>query len=62
MKWLKVVEACIVAAMSATVGFLMMYLVNDCKPLGQDPTKFPIQVGLPTFYFRTQFSKPVLKF
>lgn len=30
--------------MSATVGFLMMYLINDCKPLGQDPTKFPTQV------------------
>lgn len=43
-KWLRVIEACIVAAVSATVGFLMMFFINDCKPLGQDPTKFPTQV------------------
>jgi chloride channel 7 len=45
MRWLKVVEACMVAAISATLGFLMMFLLNDCKPLGQDPTKFPTQVS-----------------
>ncbi|XP_014260411.1 H(+)/Cl(-) exchange transporter 7 [Cimex lectularius] len=43
-QWLKVVEACLVAAVSATVGLLMIYLLNDCRPLGQDPTKFPIQM------------------
>ncbi|KAJ8979965.1 hypothetical protein NQ317_013713 [Molorchus minor] len=43
-KWLKVVEACIVAAVSATVGFLMMFTINDCKPLGLDPTKYPTQL------------------
>ncbi|KAJ3645556.1 hypothetical protein Zmor_023201 [Zophobas morio] len=43
-KWLKVVEACIVAAVSATAGFLMMFCLNDCKPLGQDPTKYPTQL------------------
>jgi len=43
-KWMKVLEACLVAAASATVGFLMMFLINDCRPLGQDPTKFPLQV------------------
>lgn len=37
-------EACLVAVISATVGFLMMYTINDCKPLGQDPTKYPTQV------------------
>ncbi|XP_017769929.1 PREDICTED: H(+)/Cl(-) exchange transporter 7 [Nicrophorus vespilloides] len=42
--WLKVMEACLVATMTATAGFLMIYLLNDCKPLGQDPTKFPTQV------------------
>ncbi|XP_063917267.1 H(+)/Cl(-) exchange transporter 7 [Zophobas morio] len=43
-KWLKVVEACMVAAVSATAGFLMMFCLNDCKPLGQDPTKYPTQL------------------
>ncbi|KAK9881295.1 hypothetical protein WA026_015417 [Henosepilachna vigintioctopunctata] len=42
--WLKVLEACLVAAISATIGFLMMFLINDCKPLGQDPTKYPTQL------------------
>jgi chloride channel 7 len=42
---MKVTEALIVAAVSATLGFLMIYFLNDCKPLGQDPTSNPIQVG-----------------
>ncbi|XP_063362160.1 H(+)/Cl(-) exchange transporter 7 [Cydia amplana] len=42
--WLRVVEACLVAAASATVGFLMMYALNDCRPLGEDPTKVPLQL------------------
>jgi chloride channel 7 len=33
--WLKVMEAMIVAAMTATVGFLMIYLITDCKPIGE---------------------------
>nr|XP_023026606.1 H(+)/Cl(-) exchange transporter 7 [Leptinotarsa decemlineata] len=43
-RWLKVIEACIVAAVSATAGCLMVFIINDCKPLGQDPTKYPTQV------------------
>ncbi|KAF5271224.1 hypothetical protein FQA39_LY08231 [Lamprigera yunnana] len=43
-KWLKVTEACLIAALTATVGFLMMFSINDCKPLGQDPTKYPTQM------------------
>lgn len=43
-KWLKVVEALLVATMSATMAFLMIYFLDDCKPIGQDPTKFPIQM------------------
>lgn len=42
--WMKVLEAALVAATTATVGFAMIYFLNDCRPLGQDPTKFPIQV------------------
>uniref|UniRef100_A0A6P7FEH3 Chloride channel protein n=1 Tax=Diabrotica virgifera virgifera TaxID=50390 RepID=A0A6P7FEH3_DIAVI len=43
-RWMKVIEACIVAAVSATVGFLMMFTINDCKPLGSDPTRYPTQL------------------
>ncbi|XP_035733197.1 H(+)/Cl(-) exchange transporter 7-like [Vespa mandarinia] len=43
-KWLKVIEALIIAIMSATMGFLMIYFLDDCKPIGQDPTKFPIRM------------------
>lgn len=43
-KWQKVIEALLVAILSATVGSLMIYFVNDCKPLGNDPTKFPVQM------------------
>ena len=39
-------EAALVAGTTATVGFAMIYFLNDCRPLGQDPTKFPIQVLL----------------
>jgi chloride channel 7 len=41
---MRVMEAVIVAAFSATLGFMMMYFLNDCKPLGDDPTNNPIQV------------------
>jgi len=41
---MKVTEAVMVAAVSATLGFMMIYFLNDCKPLGQDPTNNPIQV------------------
>ncbi|XP_018398180.1 PREDICTED: H(+)/Cl(-) exchange transporter 7 isoform X2 [Cyphomyrmex costatus] len=43
-KWQKVIEALLVAILSATMGSLMIYFVNDCKPLGNDPTKFPVQM------------------
>lgn len=42
--WLKVIEACVVAGVTATFGILMMFLINDCRPRGQDPTKYPTQV------------------
>lgn len=43
-KWGKVVEALIVAALSATVACLMMFTINDCRPLGNDPTSYPVQL------------------
>lgn len=43
-KWGKVLEAIMVAALSATVACLMMFLINDCRPLGVDPTTYPLQL------------------
>uniref|UniRef100_A0A0C9R3S7 Chloride channel protein n=1 Tax=Fopius arisanus TaxID=64838 RepID=A0A0C9R3S7_9HYME len=40
----KIVEVIVIAVISATMGFLMIYFVNDCKPLGKDPTKYPVQL------------------
>ena len=34
-KWLRVVEALCVAILSATMGFSMMYFIDDCKPLDE---------------------------
>jgi len=41
---LQMLEAMIVAAVTATCGFLMIYLVSDCRPYGNDPTDNPIQM------------------
>ncbi|XP_066140064.1 H(+)/Cl(-) exchange transporter 7 [Euwallacea fornicatus] len=43
-RWMRVIESCIVAAVTATVGFLMMVSIDDCRPRGQDPTKYPTQL------------------
>lgn len=42
--WLKVCEAALVATISCTLGCFMMYLLNDCRPLGNDPTLTPVQL------------------
>lgn len=42
--WLKVVEAILVTAISATFACFMMYLISDCRPLGNDPTLNPVQL------------------
>lgn len=43
-KWLKVIEAVSVSIMAVIMGSLMIYFLNDCKPLGQDVTKYPVQL------------------
>ena len=44
-KFLRVAEAAIVAAMSATVAFMMIYINNECKPLdGHTPEEDRLQV------------------
>lgn len=48
---MKVFEACTVAAVTATVGFLMMFTINDCKPLGANPTDYPTQVQNKCYIF-----------
>ncbi|XP_063981533.1 H(+)/Cl(-) exchange transporter 7 [Diachasmimorpha longicaudata] len=40
----KIVEVVFAAVISVTIGFFMIYFINDCKPLGQDPTKYPVQM------------------
>ncbi|CAG0882457.1 unnamed protein product [Darwinula stevensoni] len=42
--WMQVMEAMIVAATTATAGFIMIYTIDDCRPIGQDPNKFSIQM------------------
>ncbi|OXU19666.1 hypothetical protein TSAR_006094 [Trichomalopsis sarcophagae] len=39
--WMKVVEALCVAMMSATMGFLMMFYIDDCKTASAGVTEFP---------------------
>uniref|UniRef100_A0A1B0DAB3 Uncharacterized protein n=1 Tax=Phlebotomus papatasi TaxID=29031 RepID=A0A1B0DAB3_PHLPP len=43
-KWGKVLDALLIAALSATFGCILMYTLNDCKPLGNDPIKYPVQL------------------
>lgn len=37
-------EAVLVAILTATVACFMMFLINDCRPLGVDPTLHPVQL------------------
>ncbi|KAJ8284042.1 hypothetical protein COCON_G00028920 [Conger conger] len=42
---LQVMEAILVAAVTATVSFTMIYFSNDCQPLGQDQSEeYPLQL------------------
>lgn len=43
-KWVKVLEALFVAVLSATISFSMIYFINDCKPIEQATSKFPIRM------------------
>lgn len=43
-KWIRVVEALSMAFITTTLAFAMIYLINDCKPKGKDPIKYPIQM------------------
>lgn len=43
-KWSRVMEAVLVAALTATIACAMMYTIHDCRPLGVDPTPHPVQL------------------
>lgn len=40
----KVAEAVLVAILTSTIACLMMFSINDCRPLGVDPTIHPVQL------------------
>jgi len=41
----RVLEAVIVAAVSGTVSFLIIFLYNDCQPMRAEPASYPVQVS-----------------
>ncbi|XP_058832107.1 H(+)/Cl(-) exchange transporter 7 [Topomyia yanbarensis] len=43
-RWAKVFEAAFVACIGATCACAMAYSINDCRPLGNDPTETPVQL------------------
>ena len=43
--WVRVVEALIVSAMSATTAFVLIYFYHDCKPIGAANISRPLQVS-----------------
>uniref|UniRef100_A0A182JKB0 Chloride channel protein n=1 Tax=Anopheles atroparvus TaxID=41427 RepID=A0A182JKB0_ANOAO len=43
-RWAKVLEAAFVAVLGATFACMMAYTINDCRPLGNDPTEDPVQL------------------
>lgn len=43
-RYAKVLEAVLVACVTATFACIMMYTISDCRPLGVDPTSYPVQL------------------
>jgi chloride channel 7 len=42
---LQVIEAMLVAAVTATVAFVLIYSSRDCQPLQGSSMSYPLQVG-----------------
>ena len=40
------IEAILVAMMTTITAFVLIFLVDDCQPLGKDPNTHPLQVNL----------------
>uniref|UniRef100_A0A1A9V4S9 Chloride channel protein n=1 Tax=Glossina austeni TaxID=7395 RepID=A0A1A9V4S9_GLOAU len=43
-KFAKVLEAAFVAMLGVSMACAMIYFINDCRPLGNDPTEYPTQL------------------
>lgn len=43
---LQVIEAMLVAAVTATVAFVLIYSSRDCQPLQGSSMSYPLQVGI----------------
>ncbi|XP_063286772.1 H(+)/Cl(-) exchange transporter 7 isoform X2 [Pelobates fuscus] len=43
-RYLQVIEAMLVAAVTATVSFVMIYYSTDCQPLREDAVEYPLQL------------------
>lgn len=43
-KFSRVLEAMLVAAISGTISFLVIFLYNDCQPMRAEPESYPVQV------------------
>ncbi|KAI5723524.1 hypothetical protein M8J76_007564 [Diaphorina citri] len=43
-RYVKVLEAVLVAMVSACVPIIMIYSIDDCRPLGEDPTEHAVQM------------------
>ncbi|XP_023221362.1 H(+)/Cl(-) exchange transporter 7-like, partial [Centruroides sculpturatus] len=52
-KYSRVLESAVVAIMSATVGFLMIYFSNDCQEYGENIENYTIQYHCPDGEFST---------
>ncbi|XP_065368113.1 H(+)/Cl(-) exchange transporter 7 [Calliphora vicina] len=43
-KFARVLEAILVSMMGVSLACAMIYFINDCRPLGNDPTDYPTQL------------------
>ena len=51
-KWAKVLEVVVVCNITVTTGFVMIYCLNDCKPIGsKENVEYPIQMFCPDGQF-----------
>ncbi|XP_036331562.1 H(+)/Cl(-) exchange transporter 7 isoform X1 [Rhagoletis pomonella] len=40
----RIIEAALVALVGVTLACIMIFFINDCRPLGNDPTDYPVQL------------------
>uniref|UniRef100_W8B6A7 Chloride channel protein n=1 Tax=Ceratitis capitata TaxID=7213 RepID=W8B6A7_CERCA len=43
-KFARIIEAALVAIIGVTLACIMIFFINDCRPLGNDPTDYPVQL------------------